>query len=246
MTPRQGSSPIVRPFGDSAFLVILGDRVDEALNLEVHRLARELAERLTGANGWAAPVPAYASLLLPYDAEHLDAPAAQRQLQTAVVAATTIAGPDASVADPKAGLAGPNPHLALGSDAEALEIPVRYGGRHGPDLEQVAASLGLSPEEVVRRHAARTYRVFVLGFAPGFAYLGPLPSELRLPRRTEVRPRVPAGSVAIAGEQTAVYPFETPGGWHILGRTELALWDPEADPPALLRPGGRVRFVPVD
>lgn len=230
---------IVRPFGDSAFLVILGDRVDERLNLQVHRLARELAERCSAADGWAAPVPAYASLLLPYDPEQLAASDAERQLRTAMEAAGSLAGTNAA-------LAGPDAAVEVGSDAPTLEIRVRYGGRDGRDLEQVAASLGLSPQEVVRRHAGQTYRVFVLGFAPGFGYLGPLPSELRLPRRAEVRPRVPAGSVAIAGEQTAIYPFETPGGWHILGRTELALWDPAADPPALLRPGGRVRFVPVD
>jgi len=230
---------IVRPFGDSAFLVILGDRVDEGLNRQVHGLARELAERCSAADGWAMPVPAYASLLLPYDPERLDASDAERHLRTAMDEAAALAGPSgASV--------GPDPLGEPGGDAQALQIPVRYGGPDGPDLEQVAASLGLSPQEVVRRHAARTYRVFVLGFAPGFAYLGPLAPELRLPRRAEVRPRVPAGSVAIAGDQTAVYPFETPGGWHILGRTDLALWDPAADPPALLRPGARVRFAPVD
>jgi KipI family sensor histidine kinase inhibitor len=237
--PPQPSPAIVRPFGDSAFLVIIGDRVDEGVNQQVHRLARELAERCRAANGWASPVPAYASLLLPYDPEQLDASEAESQLRTALEATRSVAGANT-------GLAIPDPPVELGSDARTLEIPVRYGGRDGPDLEQVAASLGLSPQEVVRRHAGETYRVFVLGFAPGFAYLGPLPSELRLPRRAEVRPRVPAGSVAIAGEQTAVYPLETPGGWHILGRTELALWDPAADPPALLRPGGRVRFAPVD
>lgn len=245
MRPSQPSPAIVRAFGDSAFLVILGDRVDERLNLQVHRLARELAERCSRAGGWAAPVPAYASLLLAYDPEQLDATDAEHQLRTAIAAAT-VAAQTTSMAGPNAGLAAPDLPEAYGSDAQTLEIPVRYGGRDGPDLEQVAASLGLSPQEVVDRHAARTYRVFVLGFAPGFAYLGPLPSELRLPRRAEVRTRVPAGSVAIAGEQTAVYPFATPGGWHILGRTELALWDPAADPPARLRPGGRVRFAPVD
>jgi KipI family sensor histidine kinase inhibitor len=233
MTPDHGGSPIIRPFGDSAFLVMLGERVDEALNLQVHRLARELAQRCSGADGWGVPVPAYASLLLPYDPERLGASEAEHQLRTAVREATRS-------------LAGPNTQPAPGNDTQTLEIPVRYGGRDGPDLELVAARLGLSSREVIRRHAAGTYRVFVLGFAPGFAYLGPLPPELRLPRRAEVRPRVPAGSVAIAGEQTAVYPFETPGGWHILGHTELALWDPTADPPALLRPGGRVRFTPLD
>jgi KipI family sensor histidine kinase inhibitor len=244
VTPLEPGPATIRPFGDSAFLVVLGDRVDEGLNLQVHRLARELAERCRVADGWAAPVPAYASLLLAYDAEQLDASDAEHQLRTAMVAATTGVAPTTRLSGPNAGLAGPDRPDVHGS--EPLEIPVRYGGREGPDLEQVAASLGLSPQEVVHRHAARTYRVFVLGFAPGFAYLGPLPSELRLPRRAQVRSRVPAGSVAIVGEQTAVYPFETPGGWHILGRTELSLWDPAGDPPARLRPGGRVRFAPVD
>jgi len=230
---------IVRPFGDSAFLVILGDRVDEGLNRQVHRLAREVAERCRPAEGWGTPVPAYASLLLPYDPEQLGASDAERQVRTAIVEAAEVAG--ASAGSPGTDLAQDRD-----GDAQTLEIPVRYGGPDGPDLEQVAASLGISPQEVVRRHADRTYRVFVLGFAPGFAYLGPLAPELRLPRRAEVRPRVPAGSVAIAGEQTAVYPFETPGGWHILGRTDLSLWDPAADPPAVLRPGARVRFAPVD
>jgi KipI family sensor histidine kinase inhibitor len=232
VTPPRPDTAIVRPFGDGAFLVILGDRVDEALNVEVQRLARVLADRCTAAEGWAAPVPAYASLLLPYDPERLDALDAERRLWSAIEEPRAAAGPQT-----------PTEHA---SDAQTIEIPVRYGGPDGPDLEQVALTLGLDPQEVVRRHAGRTYRVFVLGFAPGFAYLGPLPPELRLPRRAEIRPRVPAGSVAIAGEQTAVYPFDTPGGWHILGRTELPLWDPAADPPALLRPGGRVRFVPLD
>ncbi|MFV2065082.1 MAG: allophanate hydrolase subunit 1, partial [Chloroflexota bacterium] len=114
-----------------------------------------------------------------------------------------------------------------------------------PDLEEVAARTGLSVEAVVDAHSGTTYRVFMLGFAPGFAYLGTLPASLQLPRRAEPRLRVPSGSVAIAAAQTAVYPHSTAGGWHLLGRTDTVLWDRSAEPPARLRPGDRVRFVPV-
>ena len=126
-------------------------------------------------------------------------------------------------------------------------IAVRYGGADGPDLDEVAALHGLRPSDVVDLHAGATYRVFFLGFAPGFAYLGPLPAELVTPRRATPRERVPAGSVAIAGEQTGVYPFETPGGWQLIGRTEERLWDldPDRRSPALLQPGDSVRFRPL-
>jgi KipI family sensor histidine kinase inhibitor len=132
---------------------------------------------------------------------------------------------------------------ASADDRPPIEIPVRYGGDDGPDLEGVAGRLGLASDAVVALHAGTTYRVFMLGFAPGFAYLGTLPAELSLPRRTEPRPSVPAGSVAIAARQTGVYPVATPGGWHLIGRTEVTLWDPSAEPPARLAPGDRVRFV---
>ena len=121
-------------------------------------------------------------------------------------------------------------------------VPVRYDGE---DLEWVAASCGLTRAQVVELHAAGEYRVQAVGFVPGFAYLGELDERLRLPRRDAPRPRVPAGAVAIAGAQTAVYPFATPGGWHLIGRTELTLFDPRRDPAALLAVGARVRFVPA-
>ncbi|CAN5664833.1 hypothetical protein BH23CHL8_BH23CHL8_25590 [soil metagenome] len=120
---------------------------------------------------------------------------------------------------------------------------MRYGGPDGPDLEAVARATGLTSDRVIELHAGTGYRVLMLGFAPGFAYLGTLPAGLELPRRPEPRLRVPAGSVAIAGRRTAVYPFATPGGWHLLGRTDATLWDPTSDPPHRLRPGDRVRFV---
>jgi KipI family sensor histidine kinase inhibitor len=126
------------------------------------------------------------------------------------------------------------------------QIPTVYGGDCGPDLERVARRLGLSPAEVVSRHTAAEQTVYMIGFAPGFPYLGDLPPELALPRRATPRERVPAGSVAIAGRQTGIYPRSTPGGWHLLGRTPLLLFDATRDPPAYLRPGDRVRFVAIE
>lgn len=126
-----------------------------------------------------------------------------------------------------------------------VEIPVVYGGDEGPDLAEVAAHCGLSPEEVVRRHAAAEYCVYFIGFQPGFAYLGGLPPLLATPRRAEPRLSVPAGSVGIGGSQTGIYPLATPGGWQLIGRTSLPLFDPAAEPPTLLAPSDRVRFVPV-
>jgi 5-oxoprolinase (ATP-hydrolysing) subunit B len=130
------------------------------------------------------------------------------------------------------------------ADGRLIEIPTRYGGDDGEDLELVAATTGLTAAEVIQLHAATEYEVFMLGFAPGFAYLGVVPEALAVARRASPRPRVPAGSVAIAERQAGVYAVETPGGWNLIGRTHLVLWDPSRDPPALLAPGDRVRFVP--
>jgi len=122
------------------------------------------------------------------------------------------------------------------------EIPVIYGG---PDLEETAGKLGLEVAELVKMHSEKTYNVFLIGFLPGQPYLGPLPTRLRLARASIPRARVPAGSVAIAGRQTIVYPWVSPSGWHVLGRTSMSLFHPDRDPPALLRAGDRVRFVPA-
>jgi inhibitor of KinA len=122
---------------------------------------------------------------------------------------------------------------------------VCYGGAFGEDMEALALTRGLSIDQVVAIHSGTTYHVHMLGFVPGFAYLGGLDERLATPRRDTPRPRVPAGSVAIAGGQTAVYPLETPGGWHIIGRTPLRLFRPDAAPPSLLNAGDTVRFVPI-
>jgi KipI family sensor histidine kinase inhibitor len=126
--------------------------------------------------------------------------------------------------------------------AEPLVVPTRYGSADGPDLDEVAERCRCTRDEVVARHAGRTYRVFMVGFMPGFGYLGTLDERLRLARRPTPRLRVPAGSVAIAGEQTAIYPLETPGGWWIIGRTSLPMFDAARVPASLLQVGRAVRF----
>lgn len=125
-----------------------------------------------------------------------------------------------------------------------VEIPVIYGGEAGPDLDDVARHSGLTPEQVVLQHSQADYVVFFLGFQPGFPYLGGLPERLATPRRSEPRLQVPAGSVGIGGSQTGIYPQATPGGWQLIGRTPLPLFDRHRQPPALLQPGDTVRFVP--
>jgi KipI family sensor histidine kinase inhibitor len=131
----------------------------------------------------------------------------------------------------------------LEAPGRTVEIPVAYGGAHGPDLADVAAHTGLAPAEVVRRHAGGEYVVYLLGFLPGFAFMGGLAPELATPRRAEPRLAVPARSVGIGGAQTGIYPLASPGGWQLIGRTVLELFDPQAAEPTLLRPGDRVRFV---
>ncbi len=124
-------------------------------------------------------------------------------------------------------------------------IPVAYGGDHGPDLAEVAELCGMSPDEVIDRHAATILRVLFCGFAPGFAYLGDLPPQLHVRRLDRPRTRTPAGSVAVAGSMTGIYPADLPGGWRIIGRTEIGLFDPRRNPPTLLVPGDVVRFEPA-
>ena len=215
----------IERFGEAALLVVLGDRVDAAINDRVHRLAARLSVRAAHIGGLGPPIPAYASVLLPFDPLVLEEAAVRDMIAVALDAAG-----DPSMTADRAGV---------------ISVPVRYGGPDGPDLAEVAARTGRSEADVVRLHAAVEYRVFCMGFVPGFPYLGLVPKELALPRRATPRLHVPAGSVAIAGRQTGIYPADTPGGWHLIGRTDLPAWDPRREPPALLEPGARVHFVPV-
>ncbi len=222
--------PRLDHYGDSALLAVFGETLDLQTNLRVHALA----DRLIKADlpGLTPPIPAYTSLLIPYDPLHLTADEA-----AAIVRPLLHWAAELPAADLHATLH--TPHAAV------MEIPTRYGGADGPDLEEVAALHGHTPEEIIALHIAPVYRVYMLGFAPGFAYMGPLPPELITPRRSSPRPHVPVGSVGLGGATTGVYPLATPGGWQLLGHTDLVLWDPFRDPPALFYPGQEVRFVQV-
>ncbi|KAB8313028.1 5-oxoprolinase subunit PxpB [Erwinia endophytica] len=133
---------------------------------------------------------------------------------------------------------------ALEMDARTVDIPVMYGGAAGPDLEVVAHHSGLTPQQVVAAHAAADYVVYFIGFQPGFPYMAGLDERLHTPRRAEPRVQVPAGSVGIGGSQTGVYPLAAPGGWQLIGQTDIILFNPQSQPPTFLRPGDSVRFVP--
>ncbi len=217
-------APRIAPLGDSALLVTFGDRIDPGLNERAHDLAAAVERLRAGDQRFGRAVPAYASVLVPFDPVAVEPEEARRIV---------------------AGLVDEAPHRARTREAGPLvEIPVRYGGDHGPDLADVAALNHLSPDDVVELHAGVEYRVYFLGFAPGFAYMGPVPAQIVTPRLDAPRQRIAAGSVGIAGEQTGVYPFALPVGWRIIGRTDVSMWDLQGDSPALLRAGDRVRFVP--
>ena len=136
--------------------------------------------------------------------------------------------------------------LATIEDRGVIDIPVSYGGAAGPDLDTVARFAGCTPAEVIARHAGRIYRVYMLGFVPGFAYMGRVDQTIAAPRHRVPRERVPVGSVGIAGLQTGVYPVESPGGWQLIGRTATVMFDPNRDRPSLLAAGDLVRFVPLE
>lgn len=216
----------IEPYGEGAVLVVLGDDVDLATARRARHLTAEVVSLRAATDGWQAPVQGTASVLVRFD-----------PLIASVDEVTTRLGPliDALPEDP-----GPDPGARL------VDIRVRYGGQDGPDLDEVAELAGLSPADVVDRHVAEALEVLLLGFAPGFPYLGLMDPALAVPRRTTPRARVAAGSVAFAGRMTGIYPADLPGGWRVIGRTDLRLFDPLADPPARLRPGDRIRFVPVD
>ena len=217
--------------GDSALRLEIGEVPDAATHERVQAACAAL--EVAALPGVVELVPAYTTVTLHYDP----------------VAVAAAGAPDHEVA---AWLARRVEEVAAragqGSVPAGREVvvPVCYGGDFGPDLARVAAHAGLSEEEVVRRHARAEYRVALVGFSPGFPYLLGLPPELATPRHARPRTEVPAGSVAIAGVQTGIYPLASPGGWNLIGRTSFRLFDPHATPPAALQVGDRVRFRPVD
>ena len=209
--------PQALPLGDSAVTIAFGTERSPELLQRIHSVARSLAAaRVPNVEDI---VPAYLALTVFYDPLR----ASYKEMAAQLVSFCEQSGRPAESA------IKPREHV----------IPVRYDGI---DLESVASATGLSTEEVIRRHSGRTYTVDLLGFVPGYGYMSELDPALRIPRRPEPRPRVAAGSVAIAGAQTGVYPLDTPGGWHILGRTTTVMFDSSREPAALLAAGDTVRF----
>jgi inhibitor of KinA len=206
---------------DQTLLVSFGQHITREAHQQVMRLLRLLeSERIAGIRNLH---PAYCSLLVKFDPLLLRHEDLQATLEQYLGRLDDVALPE--------------PRL--------VEIPVCYGGEYGPDLLDVCTLHKLEPEQVIDLHSSATYRVYFLGFVPGFAYLGELPEALITPRLPTPRRQVPAGSVAIAGNQTGVYPVATPGGWRLLGRTPLAMFRPDREGLSLLSIGDHVRFAPI-
>ena len=210
----------IRPAGACGALAVLGDQICETTGARVAALDHAVCRaRIAGVT---ETVPAFASLLVRYDPLRTDFDAvseALRRLAGNIAAGNTQAG-------------------------RTVDVPVCYGGAYGEDLPVVARHAGLSEEEVIRLHSGRTYRIYMLGFLPGFPYLGGLDERLFTPRRETPRTRIPAGSVGIGGQQTGIYPMESPGGWQLIGRTPLCLFAPGRTLPYAA--GDSIRFVPID
>lgn len=210
------------PAGESALIVEFEARIDPEINARAIACAEAI--QAAGLSGVRDVVPTYRSVAVYFDPLRTDGDALQRRL------AREAAQPFQPSTAPR----------------EPVRIPVCYGGDLGPDLAGVATFAGMAEADVVRAHAETTYRVFMLGFVPGFAYLGIVDPRIAMPRRATPRVRVPAGSVGIAGVQTGVYPGETPGGWQLIGRTPVKPFDPSRDDPFLMKAGDAVRFYPID
>jgi inhibitor of KinA len=221
-----GPQPRIVPLGDAAVLADFSDTLDLAVNARIQQLAAAIRARKLP---WIRDVvPALGSLALHFDPE---------------ASASAIAPLDAAAALIKDCLAKKLPNLD--DLARTVEVPVCYDADFAPDLDEVAERCKLKVEEAIKRHCASPHRVLMVGFAPGHPYIGGLDEKLSVPRRTTPRPVVIAGSVAIANTQSVVYPFAISGGWNIIGRTPLRIFDATREPPALMAPGDRVKFSPI-
>jgi KipI family sensor histidine kinase inhibitor len=206
--------------GDQALVVEFGDAIDARLNRLVQALDRRVAA--AGIEGVIEAVPTYRSLMIVYDPLRIGAAALRKRIEKLVPRSAETDAP-----------------------TRRWSIPVAYGGAHGLDLEDVARAHGLSSGEVIALHSGAEYRVYMIGFSPGLAYLGGLPERLHTPRRTSPRLKVPPSSVALGGIQAAVFSVEIPSGWHLLGRTPERLFDLRRAQPFLLSAGDRVQFRPI-
>lgn len=207
--------------GDHALLVEFGEAIDLAINARVHALDAALQARRPA--GLVETVPTYRSVMLVFDPAETDSD----RLRAAVEAELALSG------------------TAPAGAARRWKVPVAYGGEEGIDLDDIAKAKDMTTDEVVRLHGSAEYVVYMIGFSPGFAYLGGLPEALHTPRRLDPRARTPAGSVMIGGQQACISPTAMPSGWHILGQTAVRAFAPERGEPFLFRPGDRIRFDPV-
>jgi inhibitor of KinA len=208
--------------GDSALRVEFDERIDPHVNEAVVALAATLVS--AALPGVRDVVPTFRSVAVYFDPPRTDCDALIERLEHEAA----------------------NVSPALARTSEPIAVPVCYDAEYGPDLPSVAAFAGVGPDEVIRLHSARTYRVFMLGFMPGFPYMGTVDARIAAPRLSTPRVRVPAGSVGIAGVQTGIYPAVTPGGWQIVGRTATRPFNAASPQPFLFKPGDLVQFVPVD
>lgn len=214
--------PRFRLGGDRALYIEVGDAISPEVNRRVKGLLDAIDE--AAIEGVEALAPTYRSILVYYDPLKISLEELKQRLSD-----LGRSLPDAS-----------------SSEASIFEIPTLYGGEFGPDLDFVASHTGLSPEEVIRIHAGTNYLVYMVGFNPGFPYLGGMSEKIAAPRLETPRVKIPAGSVGIAETQTGIYPLESPGGWRLIGRSPLKMFDPSRDSPALVEAGDLVRFVSID
>ena len=210
------------PAGDKSLIIEFGDSISPEINKEIRNMY--IAMEKSGLDGIIEMVPTYRSLLVSYNPlkiKYKDLCSKLREYEENL------------------GDSGSEP-------AKVVEIPTIYGGEYGPDLEFVAQHNNLSVDEVIEIHSSRNYLIYMLGFTPGFPYLGGMSEKIETPRLKTPRTKIPGGSVGIAGKQTGIYPIDSPGGWQLIGRTPVKLYDPFAEPPVLLNAGDYVRFVPID
>jgi inhibitor of KinA len=209
------------PSGDAAFIIKAGNEISVEVNQVIRKLLIRIeAERIPGITGI---IPSYNELLIIYDpfvTGYRDLLARLHSLEH-------------------------DAETAVLPETETIEVPVLYGGETGPDLAEVAEANRLTEEEVIHIHSSGHYLVYMLGFTPGFCYLGGMDDRIATPRKPSPRLKIPAGAVGIAGKQTGIYPIESPGGWQLIGGTPLKLFDPERNPEFLFQPGDFIRFVPV-
>ena len=217
------------PLGDAAIVLEFGDHINRLTHGHIQAFTAHLDQH--PFPGLVEYVPAFTTLTIYYDPWVVSQQGLRSPYETVAALLQEM------LLHVKTTLEKPN--------AKVVEIPVCYGGKYGPDLEYVASLHGLTPKEVIKLHTQTTYLVYMIGFAPGFPYLGGMAPEIATPRKDKPRARVPAGSVGIAGKQTGVYSIPSPGGWQLIGRTPLLLFNPHRDHPSLLQAGDLIRFKPV-